>query len=87
MPTSQGDITAMDSLRDIVDNAGLPSYPEDDRLPAHKCFAFSRSYMSYETNKVRPCEEKTVIHLKTSPAFKVTCLNIAMRVHTDTDNF
>ena len=52
-PNSASDIDAMESLRSIVDGAGLPLYGDDDKnLPTHKCFAYSDNYMTYETNKV-----------------------------------
>ena len=51
-PDSASEIAAMESLRTIVDRAGLPLYGNSKELPTHKCFAYSDSYMTYETNKV-----------------------------------
>ncbi|KAK7483450.1 hypothetical protein BaRGS_00025249 [Batillaria attramentaria] len=51
-PTTARGIEAMDSLRAVVDGAGLPTYPDSSSLPSHKCFAYTPSYMSYETNRV-----------------------------------
>ena len=51
-PTSASEIEAMQSLRSVVDGAGLPLYEDGGELPTHQCFAYSQSYMSYETNMV-----------------------------------
>ena len=41
----------MDNLRNIVDNAAFP-VSKFSGLPVSECFAYSRNYLTYETNKV-----------------------------------
>lgn len=48
---SQHDVIAMDKLREIIDTAGLPQF-HGAHLPKYMCFAYSREYMTCETNKV-----------------------------------
>lgn len=76
-PNSASDIDAMESLRAIVDGAGLPSYEDKGDLPTHKCFAYSPSYMTYETNKVLLEELYRNLALAGASVLVVTCVLIA----------
>lgn len=53
-PDTKSGIAAMDSLISLIDNAGLPLSDKGSDLPKHKCFAYSLSYLTYETNRVIP---------------------------------
>ena len=52
---ADGEIAAMESLRDVVDNQGIP---------LGKCFPFTKEYLTYETNKVHIKFNKYSCHLR-----------------------
>ncbi|XP_013382604.1 protein patched homolog 1 [Lingula anatina] len=67
-PDAQTEVKAMDNLRSIADGLGLPS---------DKCFAYSRSYLNWESNKVIQIELYRNIGLAFACVFLVTLILIA----------
>ncbi|XP_070195122.1 patched domain-containing protein 3-like isoform X2 [Littorina saxatilis] len=74
---SASEIESMESLRSIVDGSGLPQHEESNALPTHKCFAYSPSYLTYETNKVLLLELYRNLGLAGAAVLIVTCVLIA----------
>ncbi|XP_041359344.1 protein patched homolog 1-like isoform X2 [Gigantopelta aegis] len=75
-PDSAGEILSMDNLRGIVDNAAFP-VSTFSGLPVTECFAYSRNYLTYETNKVLKFELYRNLVLAGSCVLLVTLLLIA----------
>ncbi|KAI8773865.1 NPC1-like intracellular cholesterol transporter 1 isoform X1 [Biomphalaria glabrata] len=73
---SQHDVIAMDKLREIIDTAGLPQF-HGAHLPKYMCFAYSREYMTCETNKVLLSELYRNLGLSAACVFAVTVILIA----------
>ncbi|KAH9519679.1 hypothetical protein Btru_003303 [Bulinus truncatus] len=73
---SQHDVEAMDALRDILDSAGLPLFGGEN-LPKFMCFAYSREYMTCETNKILLFELFRNLGMSAACVFAVTVILIA----------
>ncbi|XP_078317578.1 patched domain-containing protein 3-like isoform X2 [Crassostrea virginica] len=67
-PNSQAEIDAMEGLREITDNSGLP---------AGMCFPYCPQYLTYETNKVLQVELYRNLALAGACVFFVTLVLIA----------
>ncbi|XP_060064761.1 patched domain-containing protein 3-like [Ylistrum balloti] len=67
-PDSKSEIIAMESLRHVIDNSGLPG---------GGCFAYTDVYLTYETNKILQRELYRNLLLAVICVFTVTLLLIA----------
>ncbi|XP_025110029.1 patched domain-containing protein 3-like [Pomacea canaliculata] len=76
-PDTKSGIAAMDSLISLIDNAGLPLSDKGSDLPKHKCFAYSLSYLTYETNRVLHKELLRNLAMSGACVLVVTTLLIA----------
>ncbi|XP_046544778.1 protein patched homolog 1-like isoform X1 [Haliotis rubra] len=75
-PDSADEIAAMEDLRRIIDNIDFPQYSGED-LPKYQAFAYSQSYLTYETNKVLLSELYRNLGLAGGCVLLVTLLLIA----------
>ncbi|CAG5135683.1 unnamed protein product, partial [Candidula unifasciata] len=75
-PDSAHDVMSMDNIRDIIDTSGLPKFGGKD-MPEYMCFAYSRDYMTFETNKVLQVELYRNLGMSAAAVFLVTLILIA----------
>ncbi|XP_071117818.1 NPC intracellular cholesterol transporter 1-like isoform X1 [Haliotis cracherodii] len=75
-PDSSDEIAAMEDLRSIIDDIRFPQYSGAD-LPKYQAFAYSRNYLTYETNKVLLSELYRNLGLAGGCVLLVTLLLIA----------
>ncbi|BFY99481.1 hypothetical protein BsWGS_02520 [Bradybaena similaris] len=75
-PDSAHDVKSMDNIRHIIDSAGLPKFSGED-MPEYMCFAYTRAYMQFETNKVLQEELYRNLGMSAAAVFLVTLILIA----------